>query len=175
MAAAVYSDEKERRKGWVADDWSEKHESKIGCLCRHVSKVLTVFHPVCGLCLSSYPEFKYELKNEKQEVPKSYTSLQWHQILLSCFTLISSDEREKEGEGVWCEGSRLRAMREGMRWGSFTQQATKYQAHSRNRLWLSEKTRTTSWCLRSARRVPWAVSFPICLSYYLNILYFCEI
>ena len=48
------------------------------------------FHPVCGCRLSSCSVLKNWLENVKQEVRKFDTSLQWHQISLSCFSLISS-------------------------------------------------------------------------------------
>ena len=40
-------------------------------------------------CRKIFLHWAYWLENAKQEVWKCYTSLQWHQILLSCFSLIS--------------------------------------------------------------------------------------
>ena len=54
------------------------------------------FHPVCGRILSLCSVLKYWLENEKQEVQKYYTSQQWHQILLSCYSLKSSDGNTTE-------------------------------------------------------------------------------
>jgi len=49
------------------------------------------FHPVCGRHrLSSCSALKNWLKDEKHEVQKAYTSLHWHQKLLSCFSFKSS-------------------------------------------------------------------------------------
>ena len=52
-------------------------------------KSIWSFNPVCGCCLSSCSVFKYWFENEKQEIQKSYTSPQRHQILLWCFSLKS--------------------------------------------------------------------------------------
>ena len=51
------------------------------------------FHPVCGHRLSPCSVLKNWLEKVKQGVKKYHTSLQWHPILLSRFSLKSFDVR----------------------------------------------------------------------------------
>ena len=98
------ADEQSHRKLWL---WTKTAEHTLECLCRTQQQMIQVgntrvrsdsiagehqksslsFHPVFGCCLSHCSVLKYWFENEKQEVQKSYTSLLWHQILLSCFSL----------------------------------------------------------------------------------------